>query len=506
MSKTILFVSKNEDKKKEIQELFKKEKDKRKGKICFEDIDVQDYGDVEEEERIQTKDIEKLVRRKVLYMYEKVKRPVIVEHTALNIAALNGLPNTCTALFWEAIGEKGLLKLMKRCSDRKAEACTLIGYCDGKNVIIGKGKVEGEIISGFNYSLNKKKNKTKNVKKFGWDAMFIPKSIDSTNKLSFEELNSCDQKNMYSMRRMAMEDLFDKIQEKYTSSTEFETELFDVGIDPDVVADIAKKAKEGKLVLFIGSGISCSVKMASIGQVRNTLAKRLAYDKDVFSVLGDYLALSEYYEHKKGDLTDVICDNFMSVDMIKVGNEIKHSRIYQLLTQLPVDTIYTTNYEDLIEKAYRIHATNKTALAVYDIETYNKASHADVKVIKLHGDLMQQENIVLTQASYYKRYSLEHPLDILLRRDLLDKTFLFLGYSFNDDNVEYMFYKLNQVWGEYKNKNKPKSYIFIPENNPVRRVNLKKSYNIHSVVSNNLDRTAGTIEFLQAIVEQLKKL
>ena len=49
------------------------------------------------------------------------------------------------------------------------------------------------------------------------------------------------------------------------------------------------------------------------------------------------------------------------------------------------------------------------------------------------------EQIVLTESHYEKRLTLSTPLDLRLRADLLGRVLLFIGYSFRDPNVSYLF-------------------------------------------------------------------
>jgi hypothetical protein len=52
---------------------------------------------------------------------------------------------------------------------------------------------------------------------------------------------------------------------------------------------------------------------------------------------------------------------------------------------------------------------------------------------------------VLTESSFFDRMKLEGAPDQQLRADLLSNSFLFVGYSFRDTNIRYVWYRMNQM-------------------------------------------------------------
>ena len=49
------------------------------------------------------------------------------------------------------------------------------------------------------------------------------------------------------------------------------------------------------------------------------------------------------------------------------------------------------------------------------------------RILKLHGDLDNENSLVLTETSYFERLPFESPVDIKLRSDTLGKSILFIG-------------------------------------------------------------------------------
>lgn len=86
----------------------------------------------------------------------------------------------------------------------------------------------------------------------------------------------------------------------------------------------------------------------------------------------------------------------------------------------------------------------------------------DATVYKFHGDIDDLSSIVLTKSSY-ESFSAQHqPFISALNGDLITKTFVFLGYSFNDPDL---FHILQNIALTYE-KNKRKHYAIFKKLQP----------------------------------------
>jgi XTP/dITP diphosphohydrolase len=139
-------------------------------------------------EEIQTEDVHRLVRDKALRAFERIGRPVFVEHTGLHLPGLNGLPGGLTQIFWDRLQADSFASLVKGLGSRLITAKTVIGYCDSQNLHYFEGEVSGtvaELPAG--------------PRDFQWDCVFIPDGFSQT----FAELG--EKKNDISMRRLALD-------------------------------------------------------------------------------------------------------------------------------------------------------------------------------------------------------------------------------------------------------------------------------------------------------------
>lgn len=141
-------------------------------------------------EELQTEDVEKLVRDKLTKAFEAIGRPLFVEHTGLYLSGLNGLPAGLTQIFWDKLQEKRFADLVAGLGDAKVTAKTVLGYCDGREIYLFEGAIDGTV-----------PRTPAGPTDFQWDCVFVPNGSNKT----FAEMGAA--KDDISMRRKAL-DLF----------------------------------------------------------------------------------------------------------------------------------------------------------------------------------------------------------------------------------------------------------------------------------------------------------
>lgn len=168
-----LFATKNANKLREVNEILGRN---------IEQIAVELYEP-------QGLDVAEVIREKAEDAFRKTGKFVLVEDTALEFRAWNGLPGALIKWFLETVGNEGLLRMLVGVENRRAVAKTAVGFFDGNKAHVFVGEIEGMIPETIRGSGG-----------FGWDSIFIP---DGFNK-SFAEMTS-EEKNAVSMRRRALE-------------------------------------------------------------------------------------------------------------------------------------------------------------------------------------------------------------------------------------------------------------------------------------------------------------
>jgi len=264
--------------------------------------------------------------------------------------------------------------------------------------------------------------------------------------------------------------------------------------------DLRNKIKNKEVILFVGAGVSKNVGLPDFAELIDAMASNLNIDSELFKLYGDFWTLAEYYcLLKKDDKLTLFKRRLKNLwEKEEIIQRIKDSNIYKRICDLGFPSIYTTNYDKCLEKAFAFQGQDY--IKISNIEDMSKIKPTTTQIIKYHGDIDSNKNDwVLTESSYFERLSFEHPLDIKFRADSLAKPVLFIGYSLNDMNIRYLLYKLTRAWVNVESR--PKSYIFLTQPNMVQEEVLK-SWGIEAIIAPpDLEPSLSLEKFLKAINE-----
>jgi hypothetical protein len=199
------------------------------------------------------------------------------------------------------------------------------------------------------------------------------------------------------------------------------------------------------------------------------IAEELDYDPEIYKTFGDNYALAEYYRIKKDGIGSL--RSWMDRKWHSNTIDISTSKVHEYIAKAKFPIIYTTNYDRWLELALKHYDQPHTKIS--SVSDLTKINHESTQVIKFHGDFDDDKSIVLGETSYFERLEFETPLDIKLRSDVLGKSVLFIGYSLEDINLRFLFYKLAKLWKANPTGGaRPRSYIFFPRPNPVQKAIL----------------------------------
>ena len=259
---------------------------------------------------------------------------------------------------------------------------------------------------------------------------------------------------------------------------------------------LAKLASERRLIPFIGAGFSIPLGLPSWEELIRRLAPKLNWDPDVFMQSGNrnYLQMAEYFVSKKskGELRREI-EKDLRIDPAKLSS----SKSHELLVKLNPHSIYTTNYDDGIEEAFKFY--NLPHSVIRNINDMKTAESGATSIYKFHGDLNDDESLVITETNYFERLEFEDPLDIRLRSDILDNTLLFLGYSLNDINARYMFYKLSKINRKLKKHSDSCTAIMVTFGISDIQREILNSWGIEIKELDPSTKTQSVVEFLDKL-------
>jgi len=213
--------------------------------------------------------------------------------------------------------------------------------------------------------------------------------------------------------------------------------------------DVGKELSEENVAVFAGAGMSAGAGFVNWSELLRPIAEELGLDVDKES---DLVALAQFHcndnANNRSQLNQRLIEEF-SREALETAN-------HQILCRLPIRTYWTTNYDKVIETA--LDKAGKIA----DVK-YTKAHLSTTKpkrdavVYKMHGDVDHPSQAVLTKDDY-ERYHVKMDQYLAnLKGDLISKTFIFIGFSFTDPNLDYI---LSRVRVAYES-NQRRHYCFI---------------------------------------------
>jgi hypothetical protein len=265
---------------------------------------------------------------------------------------------------------------------------------------------------------------------------------------------------------------------------------------------LLETAIKGNLIPFIGAGFSRVFKLPTWSELIANVSGQIGYDPEVAELYGDFLQLAEFLSIKQNGLSRFksgLIHQFNSPSINIVDSE-----AHSLLTKMKLSKIYTTNWDNLLEKTFEYHKIDYNKLVT--IEDFQDSNPSYLSIIKFHGDLSSSDDsLVFTESSYFERLSFESPLDISLRSDMIGNTLIFLGYSLSDFNIRYMWYKLQMLLKEqaYSKRRDPFAYIVVTKRNPIFEEICKNSRDIGIIYLDPNNVQNSMIELLDTIVNHV---
>lgn len=195
----------------------------------------------------------------------------------------------------------------------------------------------------------------------------------------------------------------------------------------EVIARFGQHVDANSATVFIGAGFSIAAGYPGWGSLIEPMQLELGVPP-----LPDLPQLAQYFADTAAGGREHL-DGRVRAALARVGMP-RPTPMHILLGQLPVTEIWTTNYDSLIERA-----VTDAQVFVKDAQLALTMEPGKRRVYKMHGSLDPPSPIVLTRDDY-ERYAWTHPrFWALLQGQFLTRSFLFLGFSFTDPNMEVVF-------------------------------------------------------------------
>lgn len=266
--------------------------------------------------------------------------------------------------------------------------------------------------------------------------------------------------------------------------------------NPEIPESLIGSVRRREVILFAGGGISQNLGLPDFSALIRHVSEQMGLPAEGFNVW-NYPVVAEAYVRASGKLGAL--RSWMDTTWHPSSIDVTQSAVHNLIVDLNFGTIYTTNYDRWLEKAFE--ARKKPYRKITNVADLMHPLDGATEIIKFHGDFEDDASLVLTEASYFRRMSFETPLDIRLRADSLARPLLFVGYSLQDMNTRYLLFRLQELWAssEYAAQ-RPLSYVLMTQPQPAQETVLR-SRGVEPLVWQDQDPGRATRLFLEKLLD-----
>lgn len=215
-----------------------------------------------------------------------------------------------------------------------------------------------------------------------------------------------------------------------------------------LIRKFTQAIREGNAGIFAGAGLSRASGYVDWKNFLRPLAKEVKLDIEKEK---DFLSVAQYCRNESGTRGSI------NQEILNAFNaKVCENENIEIIARLPISTYWTTNYDKLIEKELE-RKYRKADVKIDSDQLSNILIDRDAVVYKMHGDVDHPASAVLTKDDYVLYDKKRSLFRTILKGDLISKRFLFIGFSFEDPNLDYI---LSQIHA-FLDENVAEHYCFF---------------------------------------------
>lgn len=207
------------------------------------------------------------------------------------------------------------------------------------------------------------------------------------------------------------------------------------------IKSFAKDIKNGNACIFFGAGLSSQSGYPDWKDLLADLTREIGLDIEKEH---DYIALAQYYANEKYRTT--LSSKISTIFAPSSSKSMQE--VHKLILGLPIKYYWTTNYDNLFEKACH-HLAKKFKALCADEDLSLDTNGIDILLHKIHGDYKAPHRTIITKEDF-EQYMDTHDMMLTRLKSLMSsKSFLFLGYSVNDPNINFVLSRIKKVFHRF---------------------------------------------------------
>ncbi|MDQ1354720.1 MAG: SUMF1/EgtB/PvdO family nonheme iron enzyme [Acidobacteriota bacterium] len=247
---------------------------------------------------------------------------------------------------------------------------------------------------------------------------------------------------------------------------------------------LVERLRQKRVILFVGAGLSQGSGLPGWKKLFEPFCKKLGCpDEENFPAVAT--TLIQEHIHNRKEIIEHIVKQIGAVNLELNPN-------HELIKRLPFNIIITTNYDNLLEDLYG--ASRLTRIYSDENMAYFDPLSAKRQLIYLHGDINHPDHMVVSSIDY-QNFADTRPIMVERLKTLTqDYTFLFIGYSAGDTNLQAVFDHFRITYKENANRH----FIVMEDPGKVKQTELSTRFGIEPVI---LKDKKELTSFLQALLD-----
>ncbi len=244
----------------------------------------------------------------------------------------------------------------------------------------------------------------------------------------------------------------------------------------EFIKEFAQKCKLNEAALFLGAGMSSSAGFPSWKALFEPLAKEI--NIDINKTEYQLYDIAQFYANEKGEsrLYQKILSEINRID--------DTSDALNELTNMQCNSIWTTNFDRSIENNF-FRKGKRTNIICSQENLITSDLNKNINIFKMNGDRDNLRHAIITKEDL-EEYNEKHSVLLsFFKRELVVKTFLFIGYSFTDSLVLPCISELSRAF----NNEHPYHYTIMKKKSSADFENfvndLEKRYHIKTLLIDN---------------------
>lgn len=210
-----------------------------------------------------------------------------------------------------------------------------------------------------------------------------------------------------------------------------------------VPPELLERFRNGDCIFFIGAGVSTESGLILGRKFKELLITEIDYPRQEATLS----KVAQAYE----DAIDRA--SLLNLLVAEFGRKVQPARqshhvIAQLAKQDYCTHIVTTNYDCLLENALdssgcEYHVSKRDSEA-------GSAGNKKLHLVKFHGSVNDIETLIISEADYRGFFRKRPVLRNLLGGLLVEKTFIFVGYSLEDPDFDQIYHDITTALGDFQ--------------------------------------------------------